>query len=208
MLQVRACLSEGQKPRRGGMRIEPAPAGAPGVVEGVLFDANQIAQRVAELGAAISTDYAGREVVLVTLLRGGLFFLSDLCRAVADPVRLDFMAISAYGAPLQGGGVRITKDLDEDIEGRDVLIVEDIIDTGLTLNYLIGVLRSRGPRSLQVAVLLDRDQRRIADVPVAYRGFHMSDTFVVGYGLDLKGMYRNLPYVAAVRTELLEDEAG
>jgi hypoxanthine phosphoribosyltransferase len=186
------------------MRVEPAPRGAPDVVEGVLWDAGQLAERVKELGAAISEDYVGREVVLITVLRGGLFFLSDLCRAVADPVRLDFMAISAYGAPEQGGGVRITKDLDEDIEGRDVLIVEDIIDTGLTLNYLVGVLRSRAPRTLQVAVLLDRDHRRIADVPVAYRGFHMPDTFVVGYGLDLKGRYRNLPYIGVVRAEALE----
>jgi hypoxanthine phosphoribosyltransferase len=186
------------------MRLEPAPAGAPDIVEGVLWDAGQLAERVSELGAAISADYAGRDVVLITVLRGGLFFLADLCRTVSDPVRLDFMAISAYGAPLQGGGVRITKDLDEDIEGRDVLVVEDIIDTGLTLNYLLGVLRSRAPRSLQVAVLLDRDHRRIADVPIAYRGFHMPDTFVVGYGLDLKGRYRNLPYIAAVRTDVLE----
>ena len=186
------------------MRTEPAPEGAPIEVEGVLWDAGQLAERVREMGAAISADYAGREVVLVTLLRGGLFFLSDLCREVADPVRLDFMAISAYGAPHPGGGVRITKDLDEDIEGRDVLIVEDIIDTGLTLNYLLKVLRSRAPRSLQVAVLLDRDQRRIADVPIAYRGFHMPDTFVVGYGLDLKGKLRNLPYIGVVGTDALE----
>jgi hypoxanthine phosphoribosyltransferase len=190
------------------VRIEPAPPGAPDIVEGVLWDEGQLAQRVAELGAAISNDYAGREVVLVTLLRGGLFFLSDLCRAVADPVRLDFMAVSAYGAPLQGGGVRITKDLDEDIEGRDVLIVEDIIDTGLTLNYLLGMLRARGPRSLQVAVLLDRDHRRIAEVPISYRGFHMPDTFVVGYGLDLKGRYRNLPYIGVVKSEVLEAEGA
>jgi hypoxanthine phosphoribosyltransferase len=185
------------------VRIGPAPAGAPEIVDGVLWDAEEIAVRVRAMGAAISADYAGREVVLVTLLRGGLFFLSDLCRCVADPVRLDFMAISAYGAPAQGGGVRITKDLDENIEGRDVLIVEDIIDTGLTLNYLTGVLKSRAPRSVQVAVLLDRDQRRIADIPVAYRGFHMPDTFVVGYGLDLHGQYRNLPYVASVRPDIL-----
>ena len=190
------------------MRIEPAPPGAPDIVEGVLLSAEQIAERVAELGAAISADYAGREVILVTVLRGGLFFLSDLCRAVADPLRVDFMAISSYGAREQGGGVRITKDLDEDIEGKDVLIVEDIIDTGLTLNYLLGVLRSRGPRSLQVAVLLDRDQRRIADVPISYRGFHMPDTFVVGYGLDIRGRYRNLPYVGVAKPEAYEQVLG
>jgi len=186
------------------MRTEPAPADAPDIVEGVLLSADAIARRVGEMGAAISADYAGRDVILATVLRGGLFFLSDLSRAVADPMRMDFMAISSYGARELGGGVRITKDLDEDIEGKDVLIVEDIIDTGLTLNYLLGVLRSRGPRSLQVAVLLDRDQRRIADVPISYRGFHMPDTFVVGYGLDLKGRYRNLPYIGVVKPEALE----
>ncbi|HEY5506920.1 MAG TPA: hypoxanthine phosphoribosyltransferase [Coriobacteriia bacterium] len=190
------------------MRIEPAPEGAPDLIEGVAFDAHRLAERISEMGAAIGADYAGREIILVTLLRGGLYFLSDLCRAIDGPVRLDFMAISAYGTPEQGGGVRITKDLDEDIEGKDVLIVEDIIDTGLTLNYLLGVLRSRGPRSLQVAVLLDRDQRRIADVPISYRGFHMSDTFMVGYGLDLKGRYRNLPYLGVVRGDVIEAEAG
>lgn len=186
------------------MRTQPAPEGAPTIVESVLLDRDEIATRVKEMGEAISADYAGREVVLVTLLRGGLFFISDLCRAVADPVRIDFMAISAYGAPSQGGGVRITKDLDENIEGKDVLVVEDIIDTGLTLNYLLGVLRSRGPRSLQVAVFLDRNQRRIAEVPISYRGFHMPDTFVVGYGLDLKGRYRNLPYIGVVDPDVFE----
>lgn len=187
------------------MRMLPAPPGAPDIIEGLLWDSEQLSERIAQMGEAISSDYAGREVVLVTVLRGGLFFLSDLCRRVADPVRLDFMAISAYGAPEQGGGVRITKDLDENIEGRDVLVVEDIIDTGLTLNYLLGVLRSRGPKTLQAAVLLDRDQRRIADVPIAYRGFRMPDTFVVGYGLDLKGRYRNLPYIGVVKPDVLRD---
>jgi hypoxanthine phosphoribosyltransferase len=114
------------------------------------------------------------------------------------------MAISSYGGLPRPGGVRITKDLDEDIEGKHVLVVEDIIDTGLTLNYLFGVLRSRGPASLEAAVLLDRDQRRIADVPIAYRGFHMPDIFAVGYGLDLKGRYRNLPYLGVLREDVLE----
>jgi hypoxanthine phosphoribosyltransferase len=189
------------------MRIAPPPDDAPPEVGGILFDTGQIQSRVAEMGAAIGADYDGREVVLATVLRGGLFFLSDLCRAVPDPVRLDFMAISAYGALAHPGGVRITKDLDEDIEGKHVLIVEDIVDTGLTLNYLLGVLRSRRPASLEVAVLLDRDQRRIADVPIAYRGFHMPDVFAVGYGLDLKGRYRNLPYVGVLREDVLE-QAG
>jgi hypoxanthine phosphoribosyltransferase len=185
------------------MRAGPVPEGAPGLIAGVLLDREAIGRRVSELGGAIASDYPGGEIVLVTVLRGGLYFLSDLCRAIEGQVRLDFMSVAAYGTPGHAGGVRITKDLDENIRDRDVLVVEDIIDTGLTLNYLLGVLRARDPRSLEVAVLLDRDQRRIADVPIAYRGFHMPDTFVVGYGLDLRGRYRNLPYVGVVREDVL-----
>jgi hypoxanthine phosphoribosyltransferase len=188
--------------------LPPPPPGAPWQVAGVLLDEGVIVRRVAELGAEISADYAGREIVLVTVLRGGLYFLADLCRAIDGETRLDFMAITAYGSETHPeGGVRITKDLDENIEGAHVLVVEDIIDTGLTLNYLLGVLRSRRPASLEVAVLLDRDQRRIAALPIAYRGFHMPDTFVVGYGLDLDGRFRNLPYLGALAGEALE-EAG
>ena len=190
------------------MRVEAPPHGAPRQVSGVLLDEATIARRVAELGVAISSDYAGREVILVTLLRGGLYFLADLCRAIDGETRLDFMAITAYGSKAHPeGGVRITKDLDENIEGAHVLVVEDIIDTGLTLNYLLGVLRSRKPASLEVAVLLDRGQRRIADLPIAYRGFHRPDTFAVGYGLDLAGRWRNLPYLGTLSDEALE-EAG
>lgn len=186
------------------MRIEQAPPGAPCEIAGVLLDRERVRARIAELGAAISADYAGREVVLVTLLRGGVYFLADLCRAIDAEVRLDFMAISSYGTRAHPGGVRITKDLDENIEGAHVLVVEDIIDTGLTLNYLLGVLRARRPASLEVAVLLDRDQRRIADLPIAYRGFHMPDTFAVGYGLDLDGRFRNLDYLGVLSDEVLE----
>ena len=189
------------------MRVEPPTHGAPREISGVLLDETRISRRVAELGAAISVDYAGREIVLVTLLRGGLYFLADLCRAIDADTRLDFMAITAYRSEAHPGGVRITKDLDEDIGGAHVLVVEDIIDTGLTLNYLLGVLRSRDPASLEVAVLLDRDQRRIADLPIAYRGFHMPDTFAVGYGLDLEGRFRNLRYLGVLAGEVLE-EAG
>lgn len=187
------------------MRIESAPPGAPREIVGSLLDRQRIQNRIKELGAAISADYRGREVVLVTVLRGGVFFLADLCRAIEGDVRLDFMAISAYGSREHPGGVRITKDLDENIEGAHVLIVEDIIDTGLTLNYLLGVLRARRPASVEVAVLLDRDQRRIADLPVAYRGFRMPDTFVVGYGLDLDGRFRNLDYLGVLSDEVLDD---
>ncbi len=187
------------------MKVPPRPADAPPEVAGVLFDERAIAERVKELGERIGADHAGREIVLVTLLRGGVFFLADLCRSIDGPVRLDFMAITSYGVSAHPGGVRITKDLDEDIEDRDVLVVEDIIDTGLTLNYLVGVLRARRPASLEIAVLLDRDQRRIADLPIAYRGFRMPDTFVVGYGLDLGGRLRNLPYVGTLRQQVLEE---
>ena len=178
--------------------------GTPPEVGGVLFSEAAIRERVAELGARIEADYRQREVVLVTVLRGGLFFLADLCRAIEGPVRLDFIAITAYQAATHAGAVRITKDLDEDIEGKHVLVVEDIIDTGLTLNYLVGVLRARRPASLEIAVLLDRDQRRIADLPIAYRGFHMPDTFVVGYGLDLNGRLRNLRYIGSLSAELMQ----
>jgi len=187
------------------VRVEPAPPGAPDEIAGVLLDRERIRARIAELGAAISEDYAGREIILITVLRGGVFFLADLCRAIDAEVRLDFMAISSYGPSEHPGGVRITKDLDEDIEGAHVLVVEDIIDTGLTLNYLLGILRARRPASLEVAVLLDRDQRRIADLPIAYRGFRMPDTFVVGYGLDLEGRMRNLDYLGVLSDEVLDD---
>lgn len=188
------------------MRIAPPPADAPPEVGGLLLGRDQIRERVRELAAQIEADHGGQELVLVTVLRGGLYFLADLCRELPDPVRLDFMAISSYGAVPHPGGVRITKDLDENLEGKHVLVVEDIVDTGLTLNYLLGVLASRKPASLEVAVLLDRDHRRIADVPIAYRGFHMPDVFAVGYGLDLYGRYRNLPYLGVLRDEVFEPE--
>ncbi len=183
--------------------IGPLPAGAPEIAEGVLFSEEAIQQRVAELGRRITRDYAGRDLVLVTVLRGGVFFLADLCRHIDLPLRVDFMAISSYTHEAHTGSVRITKDLDEDIEGASVVVVEDIIDTGLTLNYLLGVLRSRGPESIEVAALLDRDVRRIVDLPIAYRGFTMPDRFVIGYGLDLRGRYRNLRYVATLPDEVM-----
>ncbi len=179
------------------------PADAPAVADAVLLTEEQLRARVAEIGRRITTDYAGRDLVLVTVLRGGVFFLADLCRSIDLPLRLDFMAVSAYEHEAPTGAVRITKDLDEDIEGASVLIVEDIIDTGLTLNYLLGVLRQRGPASLEVAILLDRDVRRIVDLPIAYRGFSIKDRYVVGYGLDIRGRYRNLRYVATVRDEVV-----
>lgn len=170
-------------------------------MERVLLTGDQIAEVVRELGSAIATDYADRPLTLVTVLRGGAIFLADLCRAIDLPLTLDFMAVSSYG-PQAGGPVRITKDLDDSIEGRDVLVVEDIIDTGFTLNYLLRVLRERGPASLAVCALLDKDIRRLVDLPIEYRGFSIPDRFVVGYGLDLGGKLRNLPYVATLKDEI------
>ncbi|HSQ21598.1 MAG TPA: hypoxanthine phosphoribosyltransferase [Coriobacteriia bacterium] len=167
----------------------------------ILFSAEQVTEAVARLGREITADYAGRDLVLITVLKGGAIFLSDLCRAIDLPLTVDFMAISAYG-PGAAGAVRITKDLDDAIEGRDVLIVEDIIDTGLTLSYLLRVLRQRRPASLAVCTLLDTDARRIADLPIEYRGFSVPDRFVVGYGLDLEGLWRNVPYIATLNDDI------
>lgn len=169
----------------------------------VLIERPALSARVRELGAHISSDYEGREPVLVTVLKGGLFFMADLCRAIDIDVALDFMAVSSYGPAPLGGAVRITKDLDEDVSGRPVIVVEDIIDTGLTLNYLLGVLRGHGPASLEVCVLLDKDVRRIVDLPIAYRGFSIPDRYVVGYGLDHRQFLRNLPYVGVLAEEAL-----
>jgi hypoxanthine phosphoribosyltransferase len=178
--------------------VRRLPEGAPASLESLLLSEQEIRDRVVEMGARITQDYAGRDLVLVTVLKGGLFFLADLCRAIELPLALDFMAVSTYGPAAHTGEVRITKDLDEDLKGRAVIVVEDIIDTGMTLNYLLGVLRGRGPASVEVCVLLDKDVRRIVDLPIAYRGFGIPDRFVVGYGLDLDAKLRNLPYIATL----------
>lgn len=169
----------------------------------VLIARQKLEARVRELGARISSDYEGREPVLVTVLKGGLFFMADLARAIDIDVNLDFMAVSSYGPAALTGEVRITKDLDEDISGRPVIVVEDIIDTGLTLNYLLGVLRGRGPSSLEVCVLLDKQVRRIVDLPIAYRGFSIPDSYVVGYGLDHLQQLRNLPFIGTLPHEAI-----
>jgi hypoxanthine phosphoribosyltransferase len=167
----------------------------------VLFSADEIRARVRELGEAISRDYAGRDLVLAGVLRGAAFFLIDLARAISIPVAVDFIAISNYGPSSKASGVvRIVKDLDEEIAGRDLLVVEDIVDTGLTLGYLLRILRERGPASLKVCTLLDRNVRRIVEPPVAYRGFAVPDKYVVGYGLDYQQRYRNLTYIAALKS--------
>ena len=167
----------------------------------VLLSEEQVRDAVVRLGDEIAADYEGRDLVLVTVLKGGVMFLADLCRAVELPLTVDFMAISSYGPQVQDA-VRITKDLDDTIEGREVLIVEDIVDTGLTLNYLLRVIRQRRPASLAVCTLLDKDVRRLVDLPIEYRGFSIPDRFVVGYGLDLGGLWRNLPYIATLRDEI------
>jgi hypoxanthine phosphoribosyltransferase len=166
----------------------------------VLFTRDQILARVKHLGQAITHDYAGRSPVLVSVLKGGVVFLADLFRAIDLPVRIDFMSISSYGAESEatGGVVRILKDLDQDIGGEDVIVVEDIIDTGLTLSYLLATLRAREPASLEVCTLLDKVARRIPPLPIRYRGFECPDRFVVGYGLDHEERYRNLPVILAV----------
>lgn len=167
-----------------------------------MLDSDVIRDRVAELGERIAADHADRELRLVTVLKGGLFFTSDLARAIGGQLQVDFMAIAPYVVG-QGGVARITKDLDDDIEGCDVVLVEDVVDTGLTLHYVLKLLKSRRPRTLEVCTLLDKRVRRIAEIPIAYTGFEMGEEFLVGYGLDLDGRYRNLPYVASLSREAL-----
>ncbi len=170
----------------------------------VLYREEDIRSRVGELGEQIASDYAGRSPVLISVLKGGAVFLADLFRAIDLPVRVDFMSISKYGGSVERSGVvRILKDLDQDIGGEDVLLVEDIIDTGLTLSYLLTTLQARGPASLEVCTLLDKSVRRIPFLDIRYRGFDCPDRFVVGYGLDSRERYRNLPFILAV-----EDQAG
>jgi hypoxanthine phosphoribosyltransferase len=170
----------------------------PGLGE-VLVTAEDLERRVLELGKEISRDYAARPLLLIGVLKGAVFFLSDLMRYIDVPVEVDFMAVASYGSATDSSGVvRILKDLDASIEGRDVLIVEDIVDSGLTLQYLLRNLGSRNPRSLEVCALLTKPERRKVDLPTRYVGFEIPDRFVVGYGLDYAERYRNLPYVAAL----------
>ncbi|TMK83092.1 MAG: hypoxanthine phosphoribosyltransferase [Actinobacteria bacterium] len=166
---------------------------------GLLLTAEQIATRVAELGAEISRDYAGKTPILIGVLKGSLVFMADLARAITTPINVDFMSISSYGDGTNSGVVRILKDLDESITGHDVILVEDIIDTGLTLTYLLATLSARRPASLEVCGLLDKSVRRIVEVPIRYKGFDIPDEFVIGYGLDHEGRYRNLRAVLGVR---------
>lgn len=175
----------------------------------VLFTESVIRRRVGELGGQISRDYAGLNPLVVGVLKGVMFFMSDLLRTLTLPVHVDFMAISRYQAG-QGakGPVRLTKDLDEPVENRHVLFVEDVIDTGLTLSYLLRNLRARSPASLEVCTLFDKPQHRLADIKVRYKGFDLPDRFVVGYGLDYKEAYRHLPYVSELTPEALGLRGG
>ena len=171
----------------------------------VLIPEEAIVHRIRELGAEISRDYLGKELVLAGVLRGASFFLADLARAVSIPLVIDFISISSYGPTTKSSGVvSIRKDLDESIAGRDLLVIEDIVDTGLTLSYLLKIFRARQPSSLQVCTFLDRKVRRIIDLPIAYRGFEIPEKFVVGYGLDYNQRYRNLPCIGVLKPELME----
>ncbi|MTI95526.1 MAG: hypoxanthine phosphoribosyltransferase [Firmicutes bacterium] len=168
----------------------------------VLLDQDTIRSKVRELGTTLARDYAGKRPVVVCVLKGALMFVADLVREMQIPLEVDFMAVSSYGASTQSSGVvRILKDLDTSIQGRDVLIVEDIIDTGLTLHYLLNNLRSRKPASLKICTLLDKPSRRQVQISPEYKGFEIEDKFVVGYGLDFDETYRNLPYIGILRPE-------
>jgi len=172
-------------------------------VREVLISASEIERRVNELGVEVARDYAGKNVLFIGVLKGVTCFMADLMRHTALPIAVDFMTISSYEGD-RSGAVRIVQDLTENIEGRDVLIVEDIVDTGMTLNHLMRQLQARQPASLRVAALLDKRVRRLVDVPLDYVGFEIPDEFVVGYGLDYRQHFRNLPFVATLRPEALD----
>ena len=176
-------------------------------LERVLFTEEQIHQRIAELAAEISRDYQGRELMLVTVLKGAVFFLTYLAHALQNPVKLDFLGIASFspGRALPGV-VRISKDLDQNIQGMDVLLVEDIVDTGLTLRYLLNVLSGRQPNSVEVCTFLDKAVRRLVDVRVKYRCFEIPDRFVVGFGLDYDQRYRTLPCVGILKSHIYRND--
>ena len=177
----------------------------PGDIKSVLISSDEIQAKVAELGAQLGAEYRdalaenGQDLLLITVLKGAVFFVTDLARAIPLPTQLEFMAVSSYGSSTSSSGVvRILKDLDRDINDRDVLIVEDIVDSGLTLQYLLRTLQARGPASLEVCALLTKPERRTVDLAARYIGFEIPDKFAIGYGLDHAERFRNLPYVAAL----------
>jgi hypoxanthine phosphoribosyltransferase len=169
-------------------------------IEATVVSAKEIEEKIAELAAQIDADYVDREPLLVGVLKGAVMFMSDLARALTRPSTMEFMACSSYGSSTTSSGVvRILKDLDRDVSGRDILIVEDIIDSGLTLSYLLRTLKARDPRSLEVCALLTKPERREVDLPIRYTGFEIPNKFAIGYGLDHAERYRNLPYVAVLQ---------
>lgn len=176
------------------------------VIDRVLVDEKSLKARVRELGQTISADYAGSDLILICVLKGGVAFLTDLMRHITIPHEIDFLAISSYGAGQREstGAVRLIMDLKADIAGRDVLIIEDIVDSGQTMEYLLRTLGARQPASLRICTLLSKPSRRVVDVPLDYIGFEIPNEFVLGYGLDLDEKYRNLPYVAVLKQEFFE----
>lgn len=165
----------------------------------VLISEAEVNQRIEELGKAISEEYAGKQVHLICVLKGGVFFLCELAKRITVPVSIDFMSVSSYGDDTSSSGfVKIAKDLDDNLEGKEVIIVEDIIDSGRTLSYLLDLLKQRNPKGMRLCTLLDKPERRVCDVKVDYVGFSIPDEFVVGYGLDYAQKYRNLPYIGVV----------
>lgn len=168
----------------------------------VLLSEEEVDTKIREIAAQISRDYEGKEIHLICVLKGGVFFTCELAKRITVPVSLDFMSVSSYGDDTKSSGVvRIVKDLDEPVKGKDVLIVEDIIDSGRTLSYLIDIIKGRGPKSVKLCTLLDKPERRVKNVKVDYVCFNIPDDFVVGYGLDYAQKYRNLPYIGVVETE-------
>ncbi len=175
-------------------------------VESVLLSEKQLAKRIEEIGAQITADYAGKEILMIGVLRGAVIFMADLARSIKVPVAIDFMAVSSYGAGTTSSGVvRILKDLDENVEGKHILVVEDIIDSGLTLNYLLDNLKSRKPASIKLCTLLNKPERRKVEVKIDYNGFDVPDYFVIGYGLDYAEKYRNLPFIGILKPEIYKD---
>ena len=193
------CRSSSIEKTSGGENVD--------IVESIVLSEEQIQTRVQELGQAISQDYGDECITLLCILKGGLMFLCDLAKHITSPVVYDFMSVSSYGDATQSSGVvRITKDLEESIEGKHVIIVEDIIDTGLTLSYLLNNLHSRNPASLRICTLLNKEAHRKVEIAVDYVGFDVPNEFLVGYGLDFKQLYRNIPYVFVPKPEYYQDQ--
>lgn len=174
-------------------------------IQEVLISEEELQSKVKELAAQISGDYAGKNLLLLCILKGGVMFMADLARNITIPAELDFMAVSSYGSSSESSGVvKIVKDLNDHIEGKHVLIVEDIIDSGLTLNYLVKYLKARGPESVEICTILDKPERREVDVEVKYKGFDVPNAFLVGYGLDYAEKYRNIPFIGILKEEVYQ----